>query len=288
MRKCVFTVLFLAFSPLLLAQQALNSDAVIKLQSAGVSDSVIIGMINASPCNFDTSPDGIIALKNAGVHDAVTLAIINRMKSLSHPRPVYAAPPPPAPDDPNDPMSPHEAGVYLMAAAPDGKPDMEFIDRVGESAMKVSNLMGAAFTFGAAKMKLRAQIPGPHAELRTVQTRPVFYMYFPNNTTFAAFGGFPMVSSPNQFSLLALDQQKDARETVIASMGITGGSIGADQKKTVAFTSDRIRSGAYKITPSSDLKPGEYAFVAALPGVTPETPPSMVVYDFGVDPVQTP
>lgn len=40
---------------------------------------------------------------------------------------------------------------------------------------------------------------------------------------------------------------------------------------------DRIRPGAYKVTPSADLKPGAYAFVAALPGVTPETPPSMVV-----------
>ena len=80
-------------------------------------------------------------------------------------------------------------------------------------------------------MKLKAQIPGPHAEVRTTNDRPVFYMYFPDTSSFAAFGGFPMVSSPNQFSLLLLDQQKDDRETVVASVGITGGSIGADQKK---------------------------------------------------------
>ena len=290
MRKFIFAALFLALSPLLLAQQTpqpLNVDAVVKLQNAGVSDAVIIGMINASQCSFETSLEGIIALKNAGVHDPVTLAIINRMVILAHPRPAYVAPRASAAVDPDDPMSPHGAGVYLMAATPDAKTKMVFIDRVGESAMKVSNLMGAAFTFGAAKMKLKAQIPGPHAGTRTAEKRPVFYMYFPDNSSFAAFGGFPVVASPNQFSLLALDQQKDARETVIASMGITGGSIGADQKKTVAFTTDRIRPGVYEITLSSDLKPGEYAFVAALPGVTPETLPTMVVYDFGVDPVQS-
>ncbi len=288
MRKHLIAFLFLTFCPFLIAQQTaqqtMNSDAVVKLQSAGVSDSVIIGMINASPCSFDTSTDGVIALKNAGVHDTVVLAIINRMNALAHPRAPYIAAPPPAPDDPDDPMAPHDAGVYLMAGAPDGKPKMVFIDRVGESAMKVSNLMGAAFSFGAAKMKLKAQIPGPHAALRTTQNRPVFYMYFPDTSSFAAFGGFPMVSSPNQFSLQLLDEQKDDRETVIASVGITGGSIGADQKKAVAFTTDRIRSSVYKITPSADLKPGEYAFVAAIPGVTQETPPAMVVYDFGVDP----
>ena len=214
MRKHVFAFLFLTFCPFLVAQQTaqqtMDKDAVVKLQNAAVSDSVIIGMINASPCFFDTSTDGVIALKNAGVHDAVALAIINRMNALAHPRAPYIAAPAPAPADPDDPMAPHDAGVYLMAGAPDGKPKMDFIDRVGESAMKVSNLMGAAFSFGAAKSeKLKAQIPGPHAALRTTQNRPVFYMYFPDTSSFAAFGGFPMVSSPNQFSLQSLDVQTD-------------------------------------------------------------------------------
>ncbi len=262
----------------------MDKDAVIKLQKAGVSDAIIAQMIRTTPCSFDISPDGVIALKDAGVHDDLIQEILSRMNSPAHPRIPYLAPAAPSPDNPDDPMAPHDAGVYLMTDTPDGKPKMAFIDRVGESAMKVSNLMGAAFSFGAAKMKLKAQIPGPHAEVRTTNDRPVFYMYFPDTSSFAAFGGFPMVSSPNQFSLLLLDQQKDDRETVVASVGITGGSIGADQKKTVAFTTDRIRPSVYKITPSVDLKPGEYAFVAALPGVTPETPPAMVVYDFGVDP----
>lgn len=101
MRKHLIAFLFLTFCPFLIAQQTaqqtMNSDAVVKLQSAGVSDSVIIGMINASPCSFDTSTDGVIALKNAGVHDTVVLAIINRMNALAHPRAPYIAAPPPRP-----------------------------------------------------------------------------------------------------------------------------------------------------------------------------------------------
>lgn len=282
-------VLFLALYPSLLAQQTpcnLNTDALVKLQNAGVSDDVIAAMINASSCSFDTSPAGIIALKNAGVHSDVVVAIIHRensKRSSPHPRAAYTAPPVLAPDDADNPMAPHEAGVYLLADTPDGTAKMLFIDRVGESAVRVSNPMGAAFSFGAAKMKLRAQIPGQHADVHTTEKRPQFYMYFPDTSSFAAFGAIPMVSSPSQFSLLALDTHKDNRDTVIASMGMAGGSIGADQKKTVAFTTDRLRPGVYKITPSADLKPGEYAFVAVLPGVSQDAPPTMVVYDFGVD-----
>jgi len=286
MRKSVLAVLFLTFCPLLIAQQAaqqtMDTDAVVKLEKAGVSDAVIVDMIDNSPCSFDTSANGVIALQNAGVHSDVLIAIINRMNALAQPRPAYSAPPAAAPADPNDPMTPHDAGVYLMSDTPAGN-KMVFIDRVGESAMKVSNLAGAAFSFGAAKMKLKAEIPGPHAAVRTTQSRPVFYMYFPDLSSFAAFGGAEMVTSPNQFSLLALDQQKQSRETVIARVGMGGGSFGADAKKTVLFTTDRVRPHMYKIVPSADLKPGEYAFIAVMPALTPETPPSTVVYDFGID-----
>lgn len=286
MRKRIFAVLFFAFCPLLIAQQAaqqtMDTDAVVKLEKAGVPDSVIIDMVETSPCSFDTSANGVIDLQNAGVHSGVLIAIINRMSALAHPRPAYSPAPAAAPTDPNDPLAPHDAGVYLMDDSPGGG-KMIFMDRVGESAMKVSNLAGAAFSFGAAKVKLKAEIPGAHAAVRTTEKRPVFYMYFPDLSSFAAFGGAQMVTSPNQFSLLALDEQKQNRETVIARMGMGGGSFGADATKTVLFTTDRVRPHIYKIEPSADLKPGEYAFIAVMPGVTPETPPSTVVYDFGVD-----
>lgn len=62
-----------------------------------------------------------------------------------------------------------------------------------------------------------------------------------------------------------------------------GGRIDPDQKVTVAFNSGQIRPRMYKITSSADLKPGECAFIAAIPGLTPDIPPTVVIYDFGVD-----
>lgn len=263
----------------------MDKDAVVKLKAAGVSDSVVIGLIDSSPCTFDTSTEGVIALKNAGIDDTLVLAIIHRMTALAHPRAPYVAPAPapPEPGNPDDPMAPHDAGVYLMSPAPDGSPKMLFIDRVGQSQMKVTNLAGAAFSFGAAKMKLKAVLPGAHAPVRATAPRPVFYMYFPDVASFGAFSGVDMITSPSQFSLSEVDVQKDSRETVIAKAGIGGASIGADEKKIVPFTSERIRPRVYKLTPSTDLKPGEYAFIAVMMGATAEVPPTTVVYDFGVD-----
>jgi hypothetical protein len=76
MRKCFFTLVFLALCPLLIAQQTLNNEAVIKLTKAGLSDDLIVSTINAQAGTYDTSTDGLIALKAAGVSDKVVAAVV--------------------------------------------------------------------------------------------------------------------------------------------------------------------------------------------------------------------
>jgi hypothetical protein len=76
MRKSFLALVFLAFCPLLVAQQSLNNDSVIKLVKAGLSEDLIISTINASPGSYDTSADGLIALKTAGASDKEVSAIV--------------------------------------------------------------------------------------------------------------------------------------------------------------------------------------------------------------------
>ena len=49
MRRGFFVIVFLAFCPLVFAQQSLNNDAVVKLVKAGLSDDLIVATVNASP-----------------------------------------------------------------------------------------------------------------------------------------------------------------------------------------------------------------------------------------------
>lgn len=87
MRRILFAVLLLSASPILLTQQALNDDAVIKLTKAGLSDDLIVTTINASPGTYDTSPDGLIALKAGGLNDKVVAAIVAKTVPASTPIP---------------------------------------------------------------------------------------------------------------------------------------------------------------------------------------------------------
>jgi hypothetical protein len=105
-------------------------------------------------------------------------------------------------------------------------------------------------------------------------------MYFPPTGN---LGAADTISSPTQFTLLLLEDHKDHRETTVAKAGLGSASAGNDEKKTIVFTTQKMRSYAYKVTPGSNLKPGEYAFIAATGSAGAAGASSVVVFDFGVD-----
>jgi hypothetical protein len=78
MRKTLIAILFAAICPLLLAQQTLNNDSVIKMVKMGFQEDMIINAINRSPGTYDTSTDGLTALKNAGVKSNVVSAMVSK------------------------------------------------------------------------------------------------------------------------------------------------------------------------------------------------------------------
>jgi hypothetical protein len=76
MSKARIATAVIVLYPLLLAQQTLNNDSVIKLRKAGFSEDVIVSAIHRSPGSYDTSTDGLIALKSAGLTNTEISAII--------------------------------------------------------------------------------------------------------------------------------------------------------------------------------------------------------------------
>lgn len=55
--------------------QALRNDDIVKMNTAGLGDAVIIATIHSSHCEFDTSADALIKLKTSGVSSAVLTAM---------------------------------------------------------------------------------------------------------------------------------------------------------------------------------------------------------------------
>jgi hypothetical protein len=276
MRKLLLSLLFVAISSLLTAQQALNNDAIVKLSKAGLSDDVIVSTINSSAGAYDTSADGLIALKSAGVSDKVVAALVTKAAAPTA-QPAVAAP---AAMDENDPMAQHDPGIYLLKIDHEGHKKLILIERAGAGHAKTANVWGAAFTYGISKAKVKAEVPGAHASTRTEEPVPVFYMYFPPTGN---LGAADTITSPTQFSLLKLEEKSDHRETAIAKVGFASASAGTDEKRVIKFNAEKIRAYAYKVTPSGNLAGGEFAFIAATGMSTAGTGGSVAIYDFGVD-----
>lgn len=289
-RTRLITFLFLLLCPILVAQQALNNDAVVKLVKAGLSDDLIVSTINASPGIYDTSTSGLISLKSAGVSDKVVEAILGKAASTAHNSAATALQPNQAVSaDPNNPDSAHDAGIYTFNEAPSGH-KMAMLEPSVYGGGKTGGFFASAMTYGIAKAKVKAIIRGAHSNTRITDAKTIFYFYFEEKSaglsnSSSIFGG---TSTPNEYTLLRFDVKKSTRETTIGKFSEWGGSSGNDEKATVPFAYVKLRPGVYKVTPSSPLKPGEYGFVA--PGIMAVATPyggaagsSGRVFDFGVD-----
>jgi hypothetical protein len=239
MRKSLLALVFMALCPLLVAQQALNNDSVIKLVKAGLSEDLIVSTINASPGTYDTSADGIIALKTAGVSDKVVAAIVMR---ASGPAPASYAQVAPPSTGTGLPAGIDEVGVYYK-------------DKSGVWAallpeivnFKTGGVLKSMMTNGIVKGDLNGHIQGPHAK-QGVTFPVVFAVYVPEGTAIT------------EYQLLRLRPNVDSREFRSITGGVMHTSGGAT-RDSIEFQSEKITHRLYQITLQSSIGKGEYGLL---------------------------
>lgn len=167
--------------------------------------------------------------------------------------------------EPNDPLTPHDSGIYLYARDRDGKTILVVLERAAYQGAKTGGLLTSAMTYGIKKAKEKAVIPGARASIRTSEPTPTFYFYFDDKAAGLGKGMFGgNISNPNQFALIKLEVNKSNRETTIAEFGAFGASTGTSTKSMIAFKSERLRNGLYKVVVGMPLEQGEYCFLASL------------------------
>jgi len=265
-----------AFSGPILSQEVLDDRAILEMVAAGLPDEIIIARIRNSPSNFDLSTPALAKLTEAKVSSAVLKSMIEVKPGNAMPAAVAA----PATTNADDPMSPHDPGIYLVVVNREGAKKMVLIERAGAGHEKTANIWGHAYSFGIAKAKVKAELPGQRAATRSAIAKPEFYMYFPPT---GSLGAADTISSPSQFALISLEVKKDHRETSVLKVGFGSASSGTDEKRTFKFNVDKLRPYAYKITPDATLKNGEYAFIAGTAMAGTASSGSAVIFDFGVD-----
>src|ERR1035438_10412536 len=77
---------------------------------------------------------------------------------------------------------------------------------------------------GIKRMRVNAQLNGPHAQLRIKERQPQFYFYLPE------------VASIGDYLLLRLAQRPDVRQIEIGEKTIWKEQVGVDHAKEVSFT----------------------------------------------------
>ena len=236
--------------------ETLNNASVIAMQELSLGDGVILDKIKTSKCDFDVTLPGLKQLKGAKVSDVVIQAMIG-VKTQAQPvvplaQPVIKLP---ATGDANDPAVQHEPGVWLYQET--------------NGVRKMSPLSGEPMrSFGGQGWgpfpvsKRSVVLQGASAKMQINSSRPVFYIYFGEESQKAT--GIGGAASPSVIPLAKLivknTPKRQERLLVVGSSGIGGSNSGIDSKDLRAFESEKTGLGVYKVIPTDNLADGEYAF----------------------------
>lgn len=263
MRKNILAILFLTICPLLVAQQALNNDSVIKLVKGGLSDDLIITTINAQPGSYDTSTDGLIALKTAGVSDKVVAAIVTKA-AAPVPAPLAATPQPAASAGPSLPKGVDSVGLYCPAK------DGSWQEVIAYDVNIVSSGAIKSFTKHMVKGNNDGQVEGDTSRLKL--TLPAkFLLYVPEGR------------SPGEYQLVHFRIVNGNREFSLIARKPNPKNPDAQLRDTVDFDTKKIELRLYEVDLGKDLGKGEYGILPPLDtGSTSKGGSQERIYTFSV------
>ena len=138
---------------------------------------------------------------------------------------------------------------------------------------KTTNVAGAAFSYGAAKAKVKAQFRDPKSP----------YQLKSSDLSICLVG---VIDSGRDLTLAKFQEEKDRRELAMASYRLwTGINAQIDPASLVPMTVDKKADKVYLISSKAPLPSGEFILFTIVPDVAAmakaNTPGSLGGYDFG-------
>lgn len=262
-----FTLLFLllAFCLCSISQaqngsgdEVLTNESVVTMLKAGLSPNIVSMKIKASKTKFDVTTNELIRLKREQVPDEIINAMVEASSTQSAKIAVTGAGDATRAADPNDPLAPHDAGIYLYEEK-DGKRVMVQLEPTISKQSKAGGFLASAVTYGIAKTKVKAALSSSNARLQLDNSKPVFYFYFEVKNSGLSSSNY-YATSPNEFALVKFEVKKSSREVVISQANIFSAESGTLDKYTRAFDYEKIAPGVFKVTIRENLDNGEYGF----------------------------
>jgi hypothetical protein len=241
-------------------EEILTNETIVALSKAGLSPAIIVNKIQTSRTNFDVSITELLRLKHENVSNDVMNAMIQVSHGESEKAKLAANARPKA--DPNDPLSPHDPGIYLLKERK-GQREMVQLESSVYTQSKSGGFLKSAMTYGIAKVQSKAVLAGERAKVQIDNGRPAFYFYFEvtNAGLSSTANAFTTTTtSPNEFVLVKTDVKKNSRELVVGQFNAFGGQSGTLDKYARVFNYEKLGPGIYKVSPKDDLDDGEYCF----------------------------
>jgi hypothetical protein len=261
--------------------EVVTNQTVVDMVAAKLPADVIVTRIQTSKTQFDLSTAALVKLNESGVPSEVVKAM---MQKSTEPAPTASAAQPEPPGDPNDPNVWHDPGIYVLAN--NGRErKLIMLEPTVYTQGHSGGHFASAMTYGIAKIKWKAVVRNAHSNVRIGDPKAVFYFYFEEKGAGLSHPQFGGTSTPNEFTLLKFDVKSDSRETTVMKANAFGASTGTDDKANIGFKFEKLKPGIYKVTPTGDLKGGEYCFLSASMGgaYAPGAAAANRLFDFGVE-----
>lgn len=220
-------------------EEALTNESVVKMVKAGLSEDLIVNMIQTQPGKYAVGPDEILKLKSDGVTDNELNAMISRGSAPGLPSTGKGNGPAVATAGLDVPVD-LEIGVYYRKA---GTWHEMLPDVVN---WKTGGVMKSIASAGVVKGDVNGHIQGPNS--RNSLTSPIeVVIYTPEGVAIT------------EYQLLHLREHGDSREFRTVTGGVMHVSGGAT-RDVVPFEGTKLSTRTYKVLLPS-LGAGEYGFL---------------------------
>lgn len=221
-------------------QDVLDNAAILKLVKSGLSEGLVVNMVQNQPGKYSLGADDIVKLKEAGVSDKVLAAMIEKNSGggAAKPGPAAGGAPPPATN--GDLPANIDIGVYYKKG---GKWE-EMLPEVVN--WKTGGVLKHIASAGVVKGDVNGNINGKNS--RNSLTSPVeLLIYSPEGVAIT------------EYQLIHLHENADNREFRTVTGGVMHESGGAT-RDLIPFEGSKVASRTYKVV-LPKLGAGEYGFL---------------------------
>ncbi len=215
----------------------MTNDTVLRMQKAGLPETLILQTIATQPGQYDTSADSLISLKQAGLSDSILTAITNKAR-----RQITGLPPTGAPPAEIQLSPVNEIGVYFKDKNGQWQPmESEAVH------VKSGGFVKSTLTHNIIKEDRNGVVSGREAKL--LLPRPLeFLIYTPDGVT------------ASEYELVRFRLNSKDREFRVLTGGVIH-STGGAQRDDVPISLAKVGPRAWTFRLASDTPGAEYGIL---------------------------